>query len=253
MLKSLIARLFAGRRTGESLPEAPKPPPVFAGRPVIDGGRCTGCGVCSGVCPTGALTVDGQGTAMDIGKCLFCRECEEACPTGAIVFSREHRLAASEREELIVRSGGEAAPRFPGNGEFMKRRGKPLKLWVISTGGCAACGLDFSVSGTAAWERFGIQAAASPKHADCLLITGPVNRAMHPELRKVLEEAPHPPVIIACGSCAVSGGLYAAGPEGGSGAAGIVKPDLWIPGCPPHPATVLEGILGLMDRSAAAG
>ena len=173
-----------------------------------------------------------------------------ACITGAISFSREYRLAAADRDELIVRPGEAFAPRRPENREFMKLCGKSLKIREVSAGGCAACELDFNVLSTLAWDmgRFGIQVAASPRHADCILITGPVNRNMRLALRKAVEAAPRPLWIIACGSCAVSGGLYADGPECGHGAAEIVKPDLWIPGCPPHPATVLEGILRLMGR-----
>jgi Ni,Fe-hydrogenase III small subunit len=106
------------------------------------------------------------------------------------------------------------------------------------------------VLGTLAWDmgRFGIQVVASPRHADCILVTGPVSKNMLLALKKSYDAAPRPVWVIACGTCAVSGGIYADSPECCGGVEEILKPDLYIPGCPPHPTTILEGLLRLMDR-----
>jgi Ni,Fe-hydrogenase III small subunit len=96
--------------------------------------------------------------------------------------------------------------------------------------------------------RFGIQVVASPRHADCILVTGPVSENMLLALKKSYDAAPRPVWVIACGSCAISGGIYQNSPVCHNGVETILKPDLYVPGCPPHPATLLEGILRLMNK-----
>jgi Ni,Fe-hydrogenase III small subunit/ferredoxin len=248
MYNALKARLFQGYRTG-SFPDAPPSlPDRFTGRPVISA-ACTGCGSCQEVCPVEAVEIRDGKAVVDTGKCIFCRKCAEVCPPTALQFSQEYRMAAMEREKLL--SAGEIyEPQRPTDREFLRFCGKSLKIRQVSAGGCAACELDFNVLGTLAWDmgRFGIQVVASPRHADCILVTGPVSRNMLLALRKSYDAAPHPGWVIACGACAISGGIYADSTETCGGVEEILKPDLYIPGCPPHPTTILEGLLRLMGR-----
>jgi Ni,Fe-hydrogenase III small subunit len=97
--------------------------------------------------------------------------------------------------------------------------------------------------------RFGIQVVASPRHADCILITGPVSRNMLQALKKTYEAVPAPAFVIACGSCAISGGIFEGSPEVCNGADDIFKVDLYVPGCPPHPATLLEALLRFIGKN----
>ncbi len=227
-------------------------PARFEGRPVVDAGKCRpGCRACAQVCPTAAVA-PGAGSArlcLDTGLCIFCRACAAACPHRAITFSRDHRLAAAKREDLLVT---DASGRIPAALSEKVRTlfGRSLKLRQVSAGGCNACEADTNVLNTLAWDigRFGIQFVASPRHADGLLITGPVTRNMELALRKTYEATPSPKIVIAVGTCAVSGGLYGDHPEAHKGAADIVPVDLFIPGCPPHPATILDGLLRLMGK-----
>jgi Ni,Fe-hydrogenase III small subunit len=161
----------------------------------------------------------------------------------------EYRLAAMSREKLIV-DGTIYEPERPTDREFLKFCGNSLKIRQVSAGGCAACELDFNVLNTLAWDmgRFGIQVVASPRHADCILVTGPVSRNMLLALKKTYDAAPRPVWVIACGACAVSGGVFAGSPEINDGVDGILPVDLYIPGCPPHPSTILEGIMRLMGQ-----
>jgi Ni,Fe-hydrogenase III small subunit len=128
--------------------------------------------------------------------------------------------------------------------------GRALRLRVVSAGDCNACNADVNVLGTIGWDlsRFGIQYVASPRHADGLLITGPVTVNMKLALQKTYEAVPDPKIVIALGACAISGGLYATHEEQCGGAASVVPVDLYIPGCPPHPLTILDGLLRLIGR-----
>jgi Ni,Fe-hydrogenase III small subunit len=123
-------------------------------------------------------------------------------------------------------------------------------LRQVSAGGCSACEADANVLTTVGWDigRFGIRFVASPRHADALLITGPVTRNMRLALEKTYRALPSPRVVIASGSCAIAGGPYVGGPESSDGAAAVVPVDLYVPGCPPHPLTLLDGLLRLLGR-----
>jgi Ni,Fe-hydrogenase III small subunit len=180
---------------------------------------------------------------------LFCTECTAACPAGAITFTPQYRLAARRREDLIVH--GRTEPMRKALDEKIRKLfGRSLKLRVVSAGGCNGCEADVNVLGTIAFDlgRFGIQFVASPRHADGLLITGPVTQNMRLALTKTYDAVPAPKVVIAVGACAIAGGPYIGHSEVHGGASEIVPVDLYIPGCPPHPFTILDGLLGLLGR-----
>lgn len=249
MWNSLKARLFQGFRTGRFPEEPPVLPERFAGRPEICTEKCTKCGKCVEICPVDAVQIGSSGLTVDTGKCIFCSKCVDGCENRAISLGREYRMAAMSREKLIA-DGGIYEPERATDRKFLKFCGKSLKIRQVSAGGCAACELDFNVLNTLAWDmgRFGIQVVASPRHADCILITGPVSDNMLLALKKSYDAVPRPVWVIACGSCAVSGGIYAGSDVCHDGVERILKPDLYVPGCPPHPATLLEGILRLMNK-----
>jgi Ni,Fe-hydrogenase III small subunit/NAD-dependent dihydropyrimidine dehydrogenase PreA subunit len=249
MWNSLKARLFQGFRTGRFPDAPPTLPEHFTGRPEIIPGKCTGCGKCTAVCPTDAVSLNEKNVSVDTGKCIFCGKCFDSCPENALINSREYRLAAMSREKLIS-DGTPYTPEQPTDRGFLKLCGNSLKIRQVSAGGCAACELDFNVLNTLAWDmgRFGIQVVASPRHADCILVTGPVSGNMLEALKKSYDAAPRPVWVIACGTCAVSGGIFAGSEAVNDGVEKILKPDIYVPGCPPNPATLLEGILRLMGR-----
>ena len=257
MLDILRARFHQGHRTSRFPDEEPKLPARFRGRPVLDVARCAaGCQACVDSCPTEALAAAAGQLALDLGRCLFCADCVEACPAGAIAFSPDFRLAERARSRLVVRSPGapEAHAReLALSAELRRLYGRSLKLRVGSAGGCNGCEADVGVLGTIAFDvgRFGIQYVASPRHADGLLITGPVTANMREALQKTYEAVPDPRIVIAAGACAIAGGPYAGHGEAHGGADSVVPVDLYVPGCPPHPLTILEGLVGLLGRSGS--
>ncbi|WP_394842302.1 NADH-quinone oxidoreductase subunit NuoB [Pendulispora brunnea] len=250
MLKLLLARFQQGHRTAQYPEMPPTLPDRWRGGPSIDRGKCpVGCFECGDTCPTDALRIQSGHLGLDMGRCLFCTECMQSCPHGAITFTQEYRLAARKREALVVE--GKVEPREKLLDEKLRRLfGRSLKLRQVSAGGCNGCESDVNVLGTIVFDlgRFGIQMVASPRHADGLLITGPVTENMKLALKKTYDAVPEPKIVIAVGACAISGGPYIDHPEVHNGADSVVPVDLYVPGCPPHPFTILDGLLGMLGR-----
>ena len=251
MLNVILARLRQGHRTMR-YPDGPPPelPERFRGRPFFDTGKCPeGCAACAEACPTGAIRIDGE-PRIDLGRCLFCTDCLDACPAGAVRYGKDYRLAVRQRADLQVEPNLEINLAAALDQKLMKLFGRSLKLRQVSAGGCNGCESDVNVLNTIGWDlgRFGIQFVASPRHADGLLITGPVTENMRLALRKTYDAVPDPKIVIAVGACAIAGGPYIGHNEVHNGADSVLPVDLYIPGCPPHPITILDGLLRLLDR-----
>jgi Ni,Fe-hydrogenase III small subunit/NAD-dependent dihydropyrimidine dehydrogenase PreA subunit len=250
MFKTLLTRARQGYRTGSYPAQDPVFPALYRGRPEIDPARCaTGCAGCVEACPTGALAAIGPGLQLDLGRCIFCGECSAACPSGAISFTRDWRLAASHRGDLVVSDG--ERPRVEALGRELRRLlGRSLRLRQVSAGGCNGCEVEANALGNVVFDagRFGIEFVASPRHADGILVTGPVTENMVEALMITYSAVADPRVVIAAGACAISGGLFRGGKEVANGLEHLVPVDLYVPGCPPHPLTILDGLLRLLGQ-----
>ena len=250
-MRALIERLRQGYRT-HAFPAAPPVlPERFRGRPVVADGACkAGCKACVGACPADAIQVKSRRASIDMGRCIFCAECAAVCPKGLLSFSQDYRLAARSRESLVVAAGQEVELCAALERETQRLFKRSLRLREVSAGGCNACEADTNVLNTVVFDlgRFGIQFVASPRHADGLLITGPVTQNMRLALQKTYDATPSPKIVIAVGACAISGGIYRTHPEAGQGADALLPVDLYVPGCPPHPYTILDGLLRLLGR-----
>jgi Ni,Fe-hydrogenase III small subunit/Pyruvate/2-oxoacid:ferredoxin oxidoreductase delta subunit len=247
MLKVLLASVQQGHQTTAYPKTEPVLPDRFCGLPVLDSSHCPAdCRLCRDACPADALS---EGLKIDLGRCLFCGACARVCPSKAIRFSQDYRLSVRKREDLILEHATLQLARALDK-QSRSLFGRSLKLRQVSAGGCNACEADTNVLSTVGWDlgRFGIQFVASPRHADGLLITGPVSLNMASALKKTYDAVAWPKLVIAVGACAVSGGIYRDHPEVKNGADHLLPVDLYVPGCPPHPLTILDGLLRLLGK-----
>jgi len=245
------------------------------GFPVIDFSRCTACDDCARACPSGAIqvaaTVPGIRTlSLSYAACIQCRACVTACPEQAVSVSTRVEVAAYSREQLARRASfdmdpqtnrgtlrledveaglslADAATRL--RERIRGRLGRSLHVRQVDAGSCNGCELEIAATTNPVYdlERFGIHLVASPRHADVLLVTGPVTRNMEVALRRTYDAAPEPRVVVAVGACGCSGGIFGEGTYAAVGGVDRVLPvDVYIPGCPPRPQAILNGLLVAM-------
>jgi len=223
-------------------------PEYFFGLPVFKKCSDNNCRKCMEVCPVDAIFRKDGNLYLDLGKCIFCGKCANICES--INFTKEYDLASTDREGLIISSCNRNISLHTRDLLLRKLFNKSLKLRQVSAGGCNACESDVNVLNTISWDlgRFGIQFVASPRHADGILVTGPISKNMEMAVKKTYEAVPDPKIVIACGACAIDGGPFFDSDEVLKGVDKILDVDLYIPGCPPHPATIMMGLLQFLGK-----
>ncbi|MBF0313865.1 MAG: NADH-quinone oxidoreductase subunit NuoB [Oligoflexia bacterium] len=244
MYQILWNRFKQGKRT-HAYPKAPlELPEMYRGLPLIQGSDKGEEAATH--CPQQAIF----SSSIDLGKCIFCGECEQRSNSEFVRFSNCFEMSTNTREELIVSEYRSIdAKSCLGRKSIRELFGRSFQLRQVSAGGCNACESDINVLNTPFFDlaRFGVQIVASPRHADGLMITGPVTLNMKHALLKTYNATPAPKLVIAVGSCAIAGGPFYDSPEVIGGVDELLPVDLFIPGCPPHPMTILSAIVNYLS------
>jgi len=270
MLRILVDALRTGVVTIR-YPAAPSDPPErFRGAPVLSPGSQLPP---PDVCPAGALSeridAGGRHVALDLARCIFCGRCAEAPWTGAITMGRDFELAARHRADLRLEViADDATGRAPeamvptldpdaeaaqASAQIHRVLGRSLHLRHLDAGSCNACDWELSTLLNPVYDvrRLGIDFVASPRHADGVVVTGPVTRNLETAVRRTIEAVPEPRIVIALGACAASGGIVGESYASAGGVDRVLPVDVYIPGCPPRPEAILFGILVAVGRLEA--
>lgn len=224
--------------------------PLFRGLPIIKDKPClNGCNKCMEVCPTNAIKLNP--VKIDMGLCVFCPECEATCPENIIHFTNNFHTVTDRKEKLIVTKETKNVTPEIASEKIRKYFGKSLKLRQISAGGCNGCELELNALSNVNFDlgRYGVEFTASPRHSDGVLITGPITQNMAKALKIAYEAVPNPKIIILFGTCAISGGIFQNSDKIESKFIEENKIDLFIPGCPPHPLTFINGLLDWLAKN----
>lgn len=242
MLDTLKLKYFQGKQYIPDIQNAPIKE-QFRGLPIIKSGK-----VDTEICPTGALKA--RPLSIDMGKCTLCG----ACKGEAIEFSNCYKLASDDRNKLIITK--DMTPEeyeqtaIKARAEIKKYFSKSLKLRQVSAGGCNGCEMELNACSNCNFDmgRFGIDFVASPRHADGIVITGPITKNMAYALEDCYKSTPDPKIVILTGACAISGGVFQNSKELNREFLEKYPIDLYIPGCPVHPLTFINAILNFIGK-----
>ena len=245
MLKSIAVRMSQGTQYIADLRAAQ--PAGFRGKPVISAAACAAsCTACMALCPSQAIAL--EPVQIDLGRCVLCGDCAPVCPSTKISFSNDVRLAATQRHALTVSAARPNIDPVQVSEALHRRFGRSLKLRSVSAGGCNGCEMEINALGNVNFDlgRYGIDIVASPRHADALVLSGPITRNMAQALQICWDAIPEPKLVIAVGACAISGGVFADCDTLDRQFLERFEPSLYVPGCPAHPLTFITGILDLL-------
>jgi Ni,Fe-hydrogenase III small subunit/formate hydrogenlyase subunit 6/NADH:ubiquinone oxidoreductase subunit I len=276
-------------KTGVVTTSYPETPPEVSrrarGKPEIDWAHWKDARPAAAICPTGAISFDDanrqRAVRLDLAKCIFCGLCADV--DKAIRMTNVCECTARRRDDLVTSAGyslktdgtqermvsppsvttaphSELSPSQSGSldalGRQIKERadkmfGRSLHIREVDAGSCNGCEIEIVNLNSPVYdiERFGIHFVASPRHADLLLVTGPVTRNMELALRKTYDATPDPRLVVAVGACGCSGGIFGRNYATCGSVDSVIPVDVYVPGCPPNPHALLHGILVAMGRS----
>ena len=221
------------------------PPPGFRARALLDPDSMgeDGAAALAAVCLPGALTVDASGRLrLDGSRCIGCGLCAAASDGRAVAIDPGYELAARSRERLVVGAGGREADVAVAALAGPFRRSMHIRHVDTGSDGAVEQEIAALLNPYYDMQRLGLFFTATPRHADVLLVTGPVTRPMEGPLRRTYEAMPEPRVVVAAGTDACSGSIWT-GPEVLGGVDRVLRVDVYIPGDPPSPIALLHGLL----------
>jgi Ni,Fe-hydrogenase III small subunit len=242
------------------------PPDRFRGAPVLHAGSRLPP---PDVCPTGAIgerfDAERRFVTLDLARCVFCGRCAEEPWAGAVAMGRDFELAARSRDDLRVEvvadhpalaAGPAPDPEVEAarvSSEIRRVLGRSLHLRHLDAGSCNACDWELAALLNPVYDvrRLGVDFVASPRHADGVVVTGPVTRNLEAAVRRTVEAVPEPRLVIAVGACAASGGIVGEGYASAGGVDRVLPVDVYIPGCPPRPEAIIFGLLVAVGRLEA--
>lgn len=245
MYEDIEILLKHGKQFIPDLTKATVAPP-FRGRPEISTAAADEEAIAT-FCPMQAI--DTSPLSIDLGKCNFCGECALAFPH-KIQFTNDHKLASNDRQKLVITAGDTSGITLDSDkirAEIQHIFNRSLKLRQISAGGDNSCEMELGACGNVNFDmgRFGIEFVASPRHADGIVITGPISANMSEAVKICYEAVPKPSLVVLCGVDAISGGMFRDSPALDRSFLKEVPIDLYVPGNPPHPLSFINGILAL--------
>ena len=270
MLRAILKSLRTGVVTTR-YPEVVTPPPdAFRGALGLRPGARFAALPAPSACPVGAISAEPAAAppclAIDYGRCVFCGLCAAPARESALTIGREFELAARTRGDLVVevRDDGAGGADFAGGtgsleddvaAEVQRTLGRSLQLRHLDAGSCNGCDWELTALLNPVYDvrRLGIDFVASPRHADGVIVTGPVTRNLELAVRRTWEAVPEPRVVIAVGACAISGGIPGASYASLGGVPEVLPVDVFVPGCPPRPEAIIFGILTALGRRAERG
>ncbi len=224
-------------------------PGIFRGRPIISKAKVNEQDLLQ-TCPVNAISINP--VTIDLGKCTFCGECAIQFPE-KIEFTTDYKLSTTERESLIIKEGEDRPVIINPSkvrSEIHSMFGRSLKLRQVSAGGDNSCEWELNAANNVQFDmgRFGIEFVASPRHADGIVITGPITENMAEPLQICYDAVPYPKIIVLVGTDAISGGIFAGSNALNRSFLEKYKVDLFIPGNPAHPLTIINGLLDLTRK-----
>jgi Ni,Fe-hydrogenase III small subunit/NAD-dependent dihydropyrimidine dehydrogenase PreA subunit len=226
-----------------------KVPGIFRGRPVISSEKVNVTELID-LCPVDAISA--SPVSIDLGKCTFCGECAKRFPN-KIRFTTEYKIATNDRDLLIVKEGLDQPIEVNPDtvrDDIHRLFGRSLKLRQVSAGGDGSCEMELNAANNVQFDmsRFGIEFVASPRHADGIVITGPITENMAKSVQICYDAVPEPKIIVLVGTDAISGGILGNSKAIDRSFLDKYHIDLYIPGNPAHPLTIINGLLDLTRK-----
>lgn len=240
MIRKSLFNFFSKNKPAESPENMGKIPLLM---PYVSEG-CDKCNRCADMCPSSAIEIIEEWT-VDVGKCVFCMDCIDVCPL-SVIEKVPAPLYALNRDGLVFSpSNPPKETEETLDKSKLRALGKSIAIRELDTGSCNACEIEVNNMTNPYYDmnRFGLKIVASPRHADLLLVTGPMTINMRSAALETYNAVPSPKIVVALGSCAISGGIFVKGDVFGTGISDTVKADLFIPGCPPSPDRVILALL----------